>query len=421
MQFKTWSLLKLTLVMGLAGVMLGLGIAFLIPNEFTSKATLEITPAQMSENDLAEPIRIQLNNLIQRMEWELLRRASLSAIINDPHLLLYTEDLKTNPLEDVIVEMRNNIRITNLALPGTLGTRAAAFDIVFKYNDRFKAQQTVQVLVEKLREASARIPRTLPQTAGKHSLDVIDVASLPVKPVFPDERVVILIGSVLGVSIVVAYRKLRKKSPLAWGFAISAVVFGLLGGIAGEAASVFNLLGNQYRSTATMVAPNDTPQQIAALTTEALSPESLSSVINAPNLRLYQDQLKSASLEDVIETMQRHVVFAPTDAAGHYFTISFEYGDRFKARQTVQAFMKELGEANQRLYGDLPDADVPPLASTKLEILDAPSLPITPTTPDRPRIAITGGIVGIIAGALSSTIRRRWKPEGDVPIDAVTG
>lgn len=419
MQFKTWSMLKLTLVLGFVGLLLGLGVAFLIPNEFTSRATLEITPAQMSENDLATPVHNQLNELAIQMQTGAFSRASLSAIINDPQLLLYTEDLKTTPLEDVIEEMRNNIRITIIALPSAPGRRATDFDIVFSYHDRFKAQQTVQVLVDKF-VASMQIQRTLHQSAGKHYLNVVDVASLPVLPVYPSRRVVELLGAVLGLSIVVAYRKLRSKSLLAWGFAISAVAFGLLGAIATDVASIFDLLGNQYRSTATMEAPNDTPEQIAALTTGVLSGASLSAVIHNPHLGIYADQIKTRPLEDVIQDMQQHLTITPI-LDGHAFTVSFEYGNRFKAQQTVQIIMDKVNEANRRLYGGLPDAPVTQLTSANISVLDAPSLPVTPARPNRARIAITGGIAGMIAGAVIAMIRRRWKPESDIPIDAVNG
>jgi hypothetical protein len=417
MQFKTWSLLKLALVLGFAGLLVGLGIAFLIPSEFVSKATLELTPGQNSGNELDVPVHNQLNELTLEIQTEVLSRASLAAVINEPDLLLYPEDQKARPLEDVIEEMRNNIRITIIALPGALGKRATALDIMFKYPDRFKAQQTVQVLIDRFEESSAQIQRTLPQAAGRHYLEVIDVASLPTKP---DERVVALMGAVLAVLIVVAYRRLRQKSLLAWGFAIPAVAFGLLGAISVDLASALDHLpGYLYRSSATMLVQNGTPDQIRAIREEALSRASLSSVIQNPHLQLYKGQLKNTPLEDIIETMKKHLTITPI-GDGQAFTISFKYGNRFRAQQTVQLVMDQLAAANHRLYGGLPDAPVS-LTSANITILDAPSLPTTPASPNRASIAITGGILGMIVGAIIATIRRRWKPEGDIPIDAVTG
>lgn len=416
MQAKTWSFPKLAVVLGMGGFLLSAGFALLLPNEFTSKATLQVTPAQGGTAP-------RLNESIQQMVTTVLSRTSLAAIINDPHLLLYKEELKTTPLEDVIEEMKNNIRITLIALPGTLGKRATAFDIVFSYYDRFKAQQTVARLVEGFRaglSAEAAWQLGHPENAGQHYLDVLDVASLPVDPVFPSRRAVELIGAILGLSIVVAYRKIRKKSFAASGFAASAIVFGLLGGLAGDGASISNLLGNQWRSAALMSAPNATPEQIAELSQEVLSRTSLSSVIQDPRLRLYTSQLKTKPVEDVMQTMKQHLSIAPV-GDGRYFTVSFVYSDRFKAQQTVQTITDRLNEANRRLYGSLPAAPATPLPSLNLEVLDVPSLPVQPTKPNRPAIAITGGTAGVLAGALVALVRRRWKPEANIPVDAVNG
>jgi len=136
------------------GAVASVCVAFLLPNEYVSKATMQITPPQISENMVQTTISNSLNERIQQMEQELLSRTSLSAIIQDPHVKLYAEELKTKPTEDVIEEMKGNVRITVVALPGAMGRRATAFDIAFTYQDRFKAQLTVQMLMDKLMESN---------------------------------------------------------------------------------------------------------------------------------------------------------------------------------------------------------------------------------------------------------------------------
>lgn len=136
------------------GVVVSICVALMLPNVYTSKATMQITPPQISENMVQTTISNSLNERIQQMETELLSRTSLSQIINDPHLQLYKEEQKTKPLEDVIEGMKNDIKITLIALPGAAGKRASAFDISFSYYDRFKAQQTVQMLMDKFGESN---------------------------------------------------------------------------------------------------------------------------------------------------------------------------------------------------------------------------------------------------------------------------
>lgn len=136
------------------GIVASICIAFMLPNEYTSKATMEITPPQIGENMVQTTISNALNERIEQMKTELLSRASLSQIIQDPHIKLYTDEQKTVPLDDVIDKMRNNIHINIIDLPGALGRRATAFEIQFTYSNRYKAQQTVANLMDKFGESN---------------------------------------------------------------------------------------------------------------------------------------------------------------------------------------------------------------------------------------------------------------------------
>ncbi len=142
------------------GIIVSICVAFLLPNEYTSKATMQITPAQISEAMVQSTVSTALNERVMQMQTQILSRTELSSIINDPRLLLYKEDLKTKPLEDVIEDMKKAIRIDIVALPGAMGKRASAFDISFTYSDRFKAQQTVGILMNKFDEVNLSTQKT---------------------------------------------------------------------------------------------------------------------------------------------------------------------------------------------------------------------------------------------------------------------
>lgn len=146
------------------GLVISICVAFVLPNEYQSRATMQIQPAHISENMVQSTLANSLNERIQQMETTILSRTELSSIINDPRLLLYKEEQKTRPLEDVIEEMRRNIHIDFVALPGALGKHASAFDIRFNYKDRFKAQQTVTALISKFEEQNQNTQKTDQQT-----------------------------------------------------------------------------------------------------------------------------------------------------------------------------------------------------------------------------------------------------------------
>ena len=88
------------------GVVVSICVAFLLTNEYMSKATMQITPAQVSELVVQSTISNTLNERIRQMETSIMSVRELSAIINDPRLLLYNKELKTKPLEDIIEEIQ---------------------------------------------------------------------------------------------------------------------------------------------------------------------------------------------------------------------------------------------------------------------------------------------------------------------------
>jgi hypothetical protein len=311
--------------------------------------------------------------------------------------------------------MKNDIHVNPIAQPGGQG-KSAAFQIAFQYPDPAKAKSVTATLVQKFTDESFQ--QRLHEAAGKHDLTVVDSASLPVRPIFPDERVVELVGCLLGAAIPFAWRRRRRKSIAMWGFPVLVVVFGFAGLLAANIAFIVqDIFPYTYRSTATLFVQNGSPEQIRAIATDATSRSSLSTIINDPRLDLYKRPRKTLPLEDVIDNMKRDLAITPS---GQYFTVSFEYSDRYKAQQTVSGVMNRLEESYQRTYGGLPD--VPLDASpTTLKVLDEASMPVASISPDRYAIAMKGGLAGLLAAAAIATIRRRWKPEAELPVDAVNG
>src|SRR5580698_6603194 len=90
----------------LAGIVISIVVAFVLPNVYISTAEMQITPAQISESIVKTTINQQLNERIIQMENEILSRTSLSAIIQDPRLDLYKSDRARKPIEDVIEDMK---------------------------------------------------------------------------------------------------------------------------------------------------------------------------------------------------------------------------------------------------------------------------------------------------------------------------
>lgn len=411
MQFSTWSFPKLALALGIGGVILGAGLALLLPSVYKSQATLVIMPAGITEG--ITDGRSPLNEQIQQMEESVVSRTSLSRMINDPRLLLYTSELKTTPLEDVIEEMKTNIRVDFVSLPGSLGKRGSAFNISFSYPDRFKAQQTVHALMSAFVERNFQAHLTASKSGA---LAVVDAASLPFSPVYPSRVMVMMAGFVFGVIGAGIWRMVQRTGFIARRFALVAVALGIACMVLVIVGNTLDLLPSQrYRSTATLRLPGGNSAQIHALEAEAISQTSLSGIISDPRLALYKNQLRTMPLESVIQNMKRHLAVTPK--GGGIFTVSFDYPDRYKAEMTVDAVMNRLEKTSQQLYSG--GAPPQPLMPAVMDVLDPASMPITPVKPNRYMIAASGGIAGLAAAAVIAIIRRRWRPDAEMPVDAV--
>src|SRR3569833_1594787 len=81
------------------GLVVSICVAFVLHNTYTSKATMQIMPAHVTENMVQSTIASSLGERNQTMQTQIKRRAELSSINNDPRLQLYKEEQKERPLE----------------------------------------------------------------------------------------------------------------------------------------------------------------------------------------------------------------------------------------------------------------------------------------------------------------------------------
>lgn len=371
MQFSSWSFLKLTVTLGLVGILLGAAISVLLPSQYTSKATMAVT-APRDATTQTTTISSPLNEYVQRLLIQVDSQASLTPILRK--LNLYPDPT----LDDAVEHMRNNIHVNFVNAP-TKFIGSAAFDIAFTYPERYKTQQTVLALMTAFQQANVaagvQYNRAASQPGG--SLMVLDEANLPDRPFY------------------------------------SSKVLGLLGSLLGE------MIPHQYRSEATLRLVHGTSEQVLALTNRVTSPAYLSSVVNDPRLMLYRDQ-RSKAPDEIIQLMKENLsVSFQRNYEGPAFTVAFEYKDRYKARQTVESLVSQFERADAEMFPVSPRSWMEPPAI--MDVLDTASLPSTPSKPNRPVIVLACGIFGFILGALISIVRRLWTPPAIAPLNAVNG
>ena len=121
-----------------------------------------------------------------------LSEESLAAIIREEGI--FSTELRRNSMNDVARKMRNDfIRVQVIQE----GPAATAFTINFRYSDRLKAQQVTRDLVLRL---------VGPQTGN----EVVDAASLPQSPNYPNRLNIAAVGTVAGILLGLAASRFRR-------------------------------------------------------------------------------------------------------------------------------------------------------------------------------------------------------------------
>lgn len=178
------------------------------------------------------------------------------------------------------------------------------------------------------------------------------------------------------------------------------IVAGL--GVAGLviAAVVAFRLPDRYISTAvvqfTAKGTPETMDRLIDVQQEILSRNSLSRIIQ--KLDLYRSERQELPLEDIVQQMRSHaisirVIDASQDAPAA-FSISYEYPDRYKAREVARELTRQFSDR------------VPAGTGPTLSVLDEATLPDAPAAPNRYVIGALGLALGVGIGFLLLGVRR---------------
>lgn len=142
-----------------AALVISVVVAFLWPDTYVSVATIRVVPPQVPENfvpaNTNSDVQGRVNSLIQGI----LSRATLTNIINTHNL--YKRERERLPLDDVIENMRlYDIKCCPLLQTANTQrserTQYPAFQIGFAYNNRFIAQKVTTDLVARFLEENVR-------------------------------------------------------------------------------------------------------------------------------------------------------------------------------------------------------------------------------------------------------------------------
>jgi polysaccharide chain length determinant protein (PEP-CTERM system associated) len=137
----------LTLVASVVGV-------YLWPDSYVSTAVIKVTPQQVPQSMVPSAINQLMTDRINSMEQTILSRTVLTTIINT--FGLYQKERSRMPIEDVIEQMRNMVKIMPVATVGGPGREVPAFAVQFTYENRYTAQRVTQDLVSRFIDQNVR-------------------------------------------------------------------------------------------------------------------------------------------------------------------------------------------------------------------------------------------------------------------------
>jgi len=351
------------------------------PSRYVSTAVMRIRPASPGADRVEQQLAVQQH--MQKLQQNALSRRSLTSIIVSQNL--YPKERKSMPLEDIIQTMRQQ----DIRIQGTGANGDATFVVNFRGTDPTAAQAGARAIVSALVEQNVIVQRD-GQTGGAQNIEVLDPASLPSQSSDPDRLRVLrnglLAGLGLGLVCGALYTIVRQRARWSFTRVASFAAAGMAIGVA-----IALLIPNEFISTAVLRTAD--AARLRPTIAEVLSDESLAAIVRQDNL--FRKEVARSGVDAVVEKMRIQniriqTVQLPNASNLTVFTISFRYPDRF----TAQRVNRELVT---RFLGQ-------PQSGT--EIMDPPSDPSRPSSPNRLQIAALGTILGTILGLVASRFRR---------------
>lgn len=129
-------------------------VAFLWPDTYLSQAVIRVVPSQVPENFVPSNVNVEMSQRINSMAQTILSRGTLTNLISTHNL--YPRERQRKPMEDVIEQMKDSIRIGHVVNLTEKERGLSAFSISFAYENRIMAQRVCSDLVSRFISENTR-------------------------------------------------------------------------------------------------------------------------------------------------------------------------------------------------------------------------------------------------------------------------
>jgi polysaccharide chain length determinant protein (PEP-CTERM system associated) len=160
-----------------AGLVISVVAAFIWPDTYVSRAVVRIVPPSVPERYVASNVNLQIGQRIEAFYQQVTTRSSLLNLINT--FALYPRKKDRVPDDDLVEQMKDDIRLapiysTRDALDGRTVTNA--FQVSFTYNNRYTAQKVVAEILNSLMNETIRTRSNESVATTKFLQDKVDAA-----------------------------------------------------------------------------------------------------------------------------------------------------------------------------------------------------------------------------------------------------
>jgi polysaccharide biosynthesis transport protein len=421
---RKWWLIIPTIVLLIVGV----AAAYLIPALYRSSATLLVESADVPIDTQVSGSSEVVDERLAKIRQQILSRRDLIQLMDK--YALYQNERQSDPLSKVVGKFHDAIAVTPVSaeFQQSGGKATIAFTISYDYRDPILAQQVTQSLIDRIVEID--------------STTNVDQSRAAVA--FLSQQTEDLQGQITLVQTQLSSLKAQNGSVL------SNINTSMMGGGGGADAQIAMLQRdnanlNQQRDLVKTSAERDpvvSQAEAGLAAAKAVYADNHPDVIFAKQRLEEANRLAASNVKKVpVDSIAQQIAFNNTQIAALQKAKAMDMSRSsqiYSAQSRGPAVMEAAAQMQQRLDGlnnqyqqsstRLIAAQAAARAATeqrgeRLVVVDAPSQPDQPTSPNRPMLMAGGGVVGAGVGLalilLMELLRRPIR--GSSGLEAVTG
>jgi polysaccharide chain length determinant protein (PEP-CTERM system associated) len=137
-----------------AGLVLGVLVAYLWPDSYLASGLIRIVPPKVPAQLVPTNLTEAMTQKVMGIHQNIVSRPVLTNVIQTYNL--YPDERKRKPMEDVIEEMRRDIRVGQLQGLGRGMSNGSAFSVSYSYSDKRLATQVCKDIITRFVDESTR-------------------------------------------------------------------------------------------------------------------------------------------------------------------------------------------------------------------------------------------------------------------------